>query len=179
MFTVERSEKVFQGRVFDVRRDWVRLPNGRTTALDIITHHGAVTIVPLDKQGQLWLVRQYRHAAGTMLLEFPAGTLEPNEAPEVCAAREIREEIGMAAENLQLLGTFYLAPGYSTEYMHVYLATDLSPAPLPPDADEILEPVTLPIDEILNLARAGQIQDAKTLAALMLALPYLKPEKSA
>ncbi|NPA93692.1 MAG: NUDIX hydrolase [Chloroflexi bacterium] len=179
MFTVERSEKVFQGRVFDVRRDWVRLPNGRTTALDIITHHGAVTLVPLDEQGRLWFVQQYRHAAGTTLLEFPAGTLEPNEAPEACAAREIREEIGMAAENLQLLGTFYLAPGYSTEYMHVYLATGLSPAPLPPDADEILEPVALPIDEVLNLAHAGQLQDAKTLAALMLALPYLKPEKSA
>ncbi len=173
MFRLERSEEVFRGKIFTVRRDWVRLPQGRTTALDIIVHHGAVTIVPLDEQGRLWFVRQYRHAAGETLLEFPAGTLEPGESAEACAAREIREEIGLAAGHLRLLGRFYLAPGYSTEYMRVFLATDLHPAPLPPDADEFLEPVALPVAQVLLRAREGAFQDAKTLAALMLALPWL------
>ncbi len=175
MFTVERSEQVFAGRVFAVRRDWVRLPNGQNTALDIIAHHGAVALVPVDAQGRIWFVRQYRHAAGKILLELPAGTLEPGEAPENCAAREIREEIGFAARRLRRLGAFYLAPGYSTEYLHIFLATDLYPAPLPQDEDEFLEPVALPIEEAFALARGGQMEDAKTLAALLLAEPHLRP----
>jgi len=173
MFRVERSETVFRGRVFAVRRDRVRLHDGNTTELDIITHHGAVTLVPLDAQGRVWFVRQYRHAAGETLLELPAGTLEPGEAPEACAAREIREETGFAAAQLRLLGEFYLAPGYSTEYQYVYLATGLSPAPLPQDADEFLEPVALPVAEVRRRALAGEFRDAKTLAALMLAWEHL------
>lgn len=173
-FEVERSERVFQGRVFDVRRDWVRLPNGRTTALDIIQHHGAVTVVPLDEAGHLWFVRQYRHAAGVTLLELPAGTLAPDEAPQVCAARELQEEIGCNARHWQPLGTFYLAPGYSTEFMHLFLATGLYPSRLEADADEVLEPVRLPVAEAYRRAWAGEVQDAKTLAALLLAWPYLR-----
>ncbi len=173
MFRVERSETVFQGRVFAVRRDVVRLPDGNTAELDVITHHGAVTLVPLDAEGRIWFVRQYRHAAGETLLELPAGTLEPGEAPEACAAREIREEIGFAAAQLHLLGEFYLAPGYSTEYQYVYLATGLSPAPLPQDADEFLEPVALPVAEVRRRALAGDFRDAKTLAALLLAWEHL------
>ena len=173
MFRVEHSETVFQGRVFAVRRDRVRLPDGNTTELDIITHHGAVTLVPLDADGRIWFVRQYRHAAGEALLELPAGTLEPGEAPEVCAAREIREETGFAAAHLRLLGEFYLAPGYSTEYQYVYLATGLSPDPLPQDADEFLEPVALPVAEVRRRALSGGFRDAKTLAALLLAWEHL------
>ena len=173
MFTTERSETVFRGRVFAVRRDWVRLPDGKTATFDVITHHGAVTLVPVDAEGQVWFVRQYRHAAGESLLELPAGTLEPDEAPEACAAREIREEIGMAAQEFRLLGEFYLAPGYSTEYQYIYLATGLRPDPLPADEDEFLEPVAIPAAEALAMAQRGEIRDAKSLAALMLALSYL------
>ncbi len=173
-FEVERSALVFQGRVFDVRRDWVRLPNGQETALDIIQHNGAVTIVPLDVNGHLWFVRQYRHAASTHLLEFPAGTLEPDEAPETCAARELREEIGLAARRWRPLGTFFLAPGYSTEFMYLFLAEDLYPAPLAQDEDEVLEPLHLPVAEVYRRAWAGEIQDSKTLAALLLAWPHLR-----
>ena len=173
-FEVQRSAVVFQGRVFEVRRDWVRLPNGHETALDIVQHDGAVTIVPLDGEGHLWFVRQYRHAAGTDLLEFPAGTLEPDEAPEVCAARELREEIGLAARRLTPLGTFFLAPGYSTEFMHLFLAEELYPAPLAQDEDEVLEPLRLPVAEAYRRAWAGEIEDGKTLAALFMAWPHLR-----
>ena len=168
-----RSEKVYTGRVFDVLLDQIRLPNGKLEELDIVKHPGAVTLVPVDGQGRLCLVRQYRHAARGELLELPAGSLEENEAPEDCARREIREEIGMAADRLELIGEFYLAPGYSTEYMYIYLATDLRPDPLEADEDEFLTVESLEVAEVYRMAGSGKIQDCKTLAALFLARPYL------
>lgn len=173
IFETITSSHVYKGRAFDVRSDRVRLPNGAETTLDIVEHSGAVTIVPIDEQNRLWFVRQYRHAAGLILLEFPAGTLEAEEDPAYCAAREIREEIGMAASQLEKIGSFYLAPGYSSEFMHVYLARGLSPSPLQGDADEFLQVETIPLHKVIEMARHGKIQDGKTLAALFLALPHL------
>ncbi|MCU0485696.1 MAG: NUDIX hydrolase [Anaerolineales bacterium] len=167
-YPVEQTEKMYQGRAFTVRRDRVRLPDGGAAQLDIVEHVGAVTIVPVDADGQVWFVRQYRHATGQELLELPAGTLEPGEAPEVCAAREIREEIGMRAGTLRKLGEFYLAPGYSTEYMHVFLATSLTPDPLPGDQDEFLSIVPLPLTELDRRVASGEIQDGKSLAGIYL-----------
>ena len=120
------------------------------------------------------LVRQYRHATGGDLLELPAGTLEENENPEVCAAREIREETGMAAREFTKLGEFYLAPGYSTELMVVFLARGLSHDPLEADADEFLSVESVPIVEAIQMAERGEIPDAKSLAALFLAKPSLQ-----
>jgi ADP-ribose pyrophosphatase len=134
------SETVYRGRAFSVRRDQVSLPDGHSVTLDVVDHTGAVIIVPIDRDGRIWFVRQYRHAAGVVLLELPAGTLEAGEPPDDCAAREIREEIGLAAGQLEKIGSFFLAPGYSTEFMHVFLARDLSPSPLEGDADEFLTP---------------------------------------
>jgi ADP-ribose pyrophosphatase len=128
----------------------------------------------VDADGNLLFVRQYRHAAGLDLLELPAGTLEVGEAPEACARREVREETGMAAGALEHLGQFYLAPGYSTENMHVYLATDLRPDPLQPDADEFLSVEKLSLEKALEMAHSGLLPDAKTLAALLLARPRLR-----
>ncbi len=172
-FEIIQSQRVYQGRAFSVRKDQVRLPDGAKTTLDIVDHSGAVTILPIDADGQIWFVRQYRHAAGIEVLELPAGTLEPGEAPEICAQREIREEIGMAAGNLRKIGTFYLAPGYSTEFMHIFLASDLSPAPLEGDIDEFLSVECFPLAQIRSLIQTGAIADAKTLAAFQLAEPYL------
>lgn len=172
-FETIHSEKVFQGRVFDVRRDRVRLPNGNQTRLDIVEHEPAVTLLPVDAEGRAWLVRQYRHAAGRELLELPAGVVEPGETPEACAYRELREEIGMAAGRLQTAGAFFLAPGYSTEYMYVYIARDLSPAPLEGDEDEVLSVERFPLEQVYRLAAEGEIHDAKSLAALLLARPFL------
>jgi ADP-ribose pyrophosphatase len=170
------SELVYPGRAFTIRCDTLRLPDGRQAKLDIVEHVGSVVILPIDEAGNLLFVRQYRHAAGLDLLELPAGTLEPGEAPEVCARREMREETGMAARNMQALGGFYLAPGYSTEYMHVFLATDLHFAPLEADLDEFLSVEKVPIAQALEMPAAGFMPDAKSLAAFYLARPALEKQ---
>ena len=172
-FELLRSEPLFKGRVFTIRRDTLKTPDGRETRVDIVEHHGSVVLVPIDEAGNLLLVRQYRHAAARDLLELPAGTLEAGEPPDACAAREIREETGFAAAQLEELGRFYLAPGYSTEFMVVFLATGLSHSPLRADADEFLQVEKLPVRLALERAERGEIPDAKSLAALLLARPHL------
>jgi ADP-ribose pyrophosphatase len=172
-FKLLRSETLLQGRAFKVRRDALSAPDGRETTYDIIEHSGSVVMIPIDSQGNVLFVRQYRHAAGTELLELPAGTLDQNESYEACAAREMREETGMAAGRLTNVGGFFLVPGYSTEYMEVFVAKDLKPDPLPRDADEFLQVERLPLHEALRMAETGQIPDAKSLAALLLARPHM------
>lgn len=174
-FELLATETAYQGRAFSIRRDRVRLPDGRAASLDIVEHVGSVVILPVDDEGRLLFVRQYRHAAGLDLLELPAGTLNGGEAPETCARREVREETGMAAGQIESLGGFYLAPGYSTEYMHVYLATGLYEDPLDADADEFLSVERVPVEEALELPETGRLPDAKSLAALFLARKRLKP----
>jgi ADP-ribose pyrophosphatase len=176
-FELLESEIVYPGRAFTIRRDALRLPDGRETRLDIVEHFGSVVILPVDADGNLLFVRQYRHAAGLDLLELPAGMLNEGEAPEACARREVREETGMAAGNLEELGGFYLAPGYSTEYMHVYLATNLHPDPLEADADEFLTVERLPLAKALASAARGEIPDAKSLATLFMAQARLEELK--
>jgi ADP-ribose pyrophosphatase len=165
-FRTMQTEKKYHGKAFDVRQDQVRLTDGQTASLDIIEHVGAVTLIPVDENDRLWFVRQYRHAAGQILLELPAGTLEPGEQPETCALRELREEIGMACNSLNKVCGFYLAPGYSTEYMHLFKATGLYPSPLPGDADEFLSIEKIPLEKAYQMALKGEIQDAKSLAGL-------------
>lgn len=167
------SESIFEGRAFHIRRDTVSLPDGRTTRLEIVEHIGSAVIVPVDAQGNMYFVRQYRHAARLDMLELPAGTLEVGEDPLVCAQREVREETGMAAGQIMEIGGFYLAPGYSTEFMRVYLATELSHDPLEADADEFLSVEKIPVAEALKMAETGKLPDAKSLAALLLARSYL------
>jgi ADP-ribose pyrophosphatase len=173
-FELLKSELVFQGRAFKIRRDYLKTPDGRETKYEIVEHVGSVVIVPMDGQGNLLFVRQYRHAAGMDLLELPAGTREGDEPYEACAAREIREETGMAAGKLERIGDFYLAPGYSTEFMAVFLATDLTRNPLAPDADEFLQVEKMPAGKAVEMAEQGGLLDAKTLAALFLARKYLE-----
>ena len=173
-FELIKSEALFQGRAFKIRRDTMKTPDGRETKFDIVEHNGSVVILPIDDQGNLLFVRQYRHAASMDLLELPAGTREADEAYEVCAAREIREETGMEAGRLEKIGDFYLAPGYSTEFMAVFLATDLSHNPLRPDDDEFLQVEKIPLKQALQMAERGEVPDAKSLAALFLARSYLE-----
>jgi ADP-ribose pyrophosphatase len=172
-FTTIAQETIYRGHAFNVRRDELKTPDQRTIHLDIIEHVGAVTLLPVDMQGRILFVRQYRHATGQELLELPAGTLDEGELPEVCAHREIREETGFAAGKMERLGEFFLAPGYSTEYMVVFLASDLTRAPLPGDPDEFITLQPIPVDEAYAMALRGGIQDGKSLAALLLARSHL------
>lgn len=174
-FELIRSEMLLQGRAFKIRRDYLKTPDGHQTSLEIIEHGGSVVLIPIDPQGNLLFVRQYRHAAGMDLLELPAGTREPGEPFEECAAREIREETGMQAGNLQKVGEFYLVPGYSTEFMVVFLATGLRENPLQADDDEFLQLESVPLKQAIRMAESGEIQDAKSLAALLVGRSHLEP----
>jgi 8-oxo-dGTP pyrophosphatase MutT (NUDIX family) len=173
-FELIRSETLLQGRAFKVKRDYLKTPDGDETKLEIIEHGGSVVLIPIDNAGNLLFVRQYRHAAGKDLLELPAGTRDKDEPFEECAAREIREETGMEAGKLQKVGDFYLAPGYSTEFMVVFLATELKHNPLQADFDEFLQVEKIPVKKAAEIFQSGEILDAKSLAAWLLAKPYLE-----
>ena len=168
-FQVIQSDEIFQGRVFAILRDVVDYPDGRKANIEYLRHGGAVVILPVDEDGNIWFVRQYRHPTGGMLLELPAGTLEPGEAPEACAGREVREEIGMAAESLERIGEFYLAPGYSSEYIVAFLGRGLTPSALAQDAEEYIEVEKYSIERVYEMMAIGEILDAKTIAVLGLA----------
>jgi ADP-ribose pyrophosphatase len=176
-FELISSTVAFSGKIFDIKVDQLRLPSGEQMRFDYLVHAGAVTLVPVDQQQRIWFVRQYRHAVRTELLELPAGTLEPGEPPEETARRECREEIGMSAGNLRMIGELFLAPGYSSEHMQVYLASELRPDPLPRDQDEFLEIVQLGLEEVMQQLHSGVIRDAKTVAAIALALPLLRDDR--
>ena len=152
-----------------VHRDTIRYASGRESTIEVVEHGGGVTLVALDNEGCVLLVRQYRHPCGRWLLELPAGTLELGEAPEVCAERELQEETGYRPGRLRKLGGFYLAPGYCTEYQTVFLCTGLSESKLEGDED-VIHVERLSIEAALGCVRDGQIEDAKTAAALLLYL---------
>jgi ADP-ribose pyrophosphatase len=173
-FELLKTETLLQGRAFKIRRDTLKTPDGRETKFDIVEHGGSVVIVPVDADGNILFVRQYRHAAGMDMLELPAGTRDGDEPFEDCAAREIREETGMEAGKLIHVGSFYLAPGYSTEYMGVFFATDLKHNPLEADDDEFLSVEKLPVKDAFAMAERGDMPDAKSLAALLMVRPYLE-----
>jgi ADP-ribose pyrophosphatase len=172
-YKVRETWRAYDGKAFNVRVDLLDGPAGISSRVDIVEHPGAIALIPIDEQDQVWLVRQYRHPAGEELLELPAGTLEPGESPAKCATRESREEIGMEPGELIHLGGTFLAPGYSSEYLHFFLARELCASPLPPDPGEVLLLEKIAWEKIWNLIADGSIRDAKTLAGLTLARLWL------
>ena len=168
-FEIQKRELMYTGRAFKVERVTAHMPNGKLRTFDRVDHAPSVTLIPLTEDGKLLLIRQYRIGTGEMLLELPAGVIDENEDPLDGARRELREETGMDAKVLQELGAAYLAPGYCSEYMHFYLAKELSASPLDPDEDEFMTLEAYPLAEVYRMARAGEIHDSKTLAALLLA----------
>jgi ADP-ribose pyrophosphatase len=161
------SKTVYEGRLFDVELDDIAMAEGVVARREIIRHPGAVCMVPVDHQGNLLLVTQYRHAAGERLLELPAGTLEPGEAPEATVVRELQEEVGMYPGRVAALGGFFVAPGYTTEYIHLFACTELTPARLEGDADEDIEVEALGLDEALAAIDSGRIRDAKSIVGIL------------
>lgn len=164
------SQKVFSGRVFNVTVDTVQ-EGELTYQREVVHHHGSAVILPVSDDGTVALVRQYRHPAVRYLLEAPAGTLEDGERPEVGAARELQEELGLVAGRMEKLSEFFVSPGFCEEKMWVFLATELTEGKQNPEEDEVLEVVRLPLDEALEMISSGEIQDAKTIIALILAAP--------
>src|SRR5436309_1284472 len=166
------SEKVFEGRVFNVTVDSVREAD-KTYTREVVHHHGSAVILPAFDDGTIALVRQYRHPAVKYLLELPAGTLNDKESPEEGAARELEEELGLVAGRLEKLSEFFVSPGFCEEKMWLYLATDLTQTAQRLEEDELIEIVRLPIDRALQMITDGEIEDAKTIIGLMLAAPRL------
>ncbi len=162
------SQPLYQGRIVQFRVDTVALPDGSTAIREIVGTPGAVVIIPLTDDSQVRMVRQYRSAIGEFLLELPAGTLEPNEPPEQAAPRELAEETGDRAAHWQRLTGFYTVPGICNEYIHLFLATGLTPGPTNQESDEFLEVVTLPLEKALTMVKRGEIRDAKTIIGLLM-----------
>jgi ADP-ribose pyrophosphatase len=164
------TERIYQGRLVGLRVDTVELPSGRNTKREIVEHGGVAAIVAIDSENNVLLVRQYRKAVERMLLEIPAGGMEPGEDALGCARRELEEEAGFSAEQWEELGFFYTSPGFCTEQMHLYLATELRPAENAADDDENIELVRVPLTTAPELIASGEVCDAKSIAGLLIAL---------
>lgn len=161
------SREIYSGRVFDLREELVRLPNGHEMRLQLIHHPGAAAVVPLDADDHVLLLRQYRHATGRWLLEVPAGTLSGGESPAECARRELIEEAGHRAAKFRELGWIWTTPGFTDERIWLYLATGLEPAAQQLDDDEVMTLERLPFDEAVRRAASGEIEDGKSVCALL------------
>jgi ADP-ribose pyrophosphatase len=161
------TRDIYKGKIFDVVESDIRHDEVEYKR-EIVVHKGSAVIVPLFDNGTIALVRQYRYAAEKFLLEVPAGTLNKNEDPEIGAARELEEEIGVRAGKIEKLAEFYVSPGFLTEKMFLYLATDLTETKQALEVDEILSIERHPIADALDLVRRGEIEDAKTIIAITL-----------
>jgi ADP-ribose pyrophosphatase len=174
-YEITHKDTPYKGRVFSVTQVEVVLPDQRSHVYDRINIQDAVTILPVDADMNLYFVRQFRIGSNSILLELPAGKIESGEGAQATAEREIREEIGMAAGKMTSLGGFYMSPGYSTEYMHCFLATELYTAPLDADMDEFLNIEKIPFEQVKSMIAAGNLPDSKSLAVIMLAWEHLNP----
>jgi ADP-ribose pyrophosphatase len=169
MVNMERtlsSQRIYEGRAVKLRVDTVRKHSGKIATREIVEHSDAVAVVVLDSRDRVILVRQYRKAVSKTLLEIPAGCVEPGEQPINTVRRELQEEIGYLPNKLDKLGGFYAAPGYCTEYLHLYLATYLIPSRLEAEDTDEIEVVKVPLTKIPDLIASGEIMDAKSIAGL-------------
>ena len=163
------KSRSYTGYVIEVISEEIELPNGHVVGLDLIRHPGASAVVPFLSRDEVMLIRQYRYAVGGTLYEVPAGKLDPGEAPEACAARELEEETGWRAGRLELLGSIWTTPGFTNERIHLYAAHDLEQTQQRLQNDEIIELVPMPLDAALELVWSGQLSDAKSALALIYA----------
>lgn len=168
------SKTVYEGVIVRVKLDEAQLPNGKKARREVVEHPGGVAILALDREDNVAVVRQYRYPFHKVLLELPAGKLEPGEDPRVCGVRELEEEVGLVADEFIYLGGLYLSPGYSNEVLHLYLARGLRQGACHPDEDEFLEGERIPFARLVDMVMADEIHDAKTVAAVLKAKVYLE-----
>jgi ADP-ribose pyrophosphatase len=166
---VIESKRIFEGRICALRVDTVRLEDGRTATREIIEHDPVVAMVPVEADGTVVLIRQFRLATGGVMLEIPAGIVDPGEDAVTAAQRELREETGLRATKLTQMAEFFASPGFLTELMTIFLAEGLEPAPLDADEDEDIVIRRVSLDEAVRLVEDGQIKDAKSVAGILLA----------
>lgn len=167
---VHDRREIYRGRVFTLSVDRVTLPSGHVASMEVVRHPGSVVLLPMPAPDRLILIRQYRYSIERVIWELPAGSLEPGEDPRLGATRECEEEIGLVPGTLDDLGRLFPTPGFCDEWMQFYRCTDLRP-PAPDstaqkDADEVIEPVTLALDDVRRMIRAGEIVDMKTVAGV-------------
>ncbi len=166
---VVKSERVFEGKLLRIDREEVALPQGKHAVLETIRHPGAAAVLPFLPDGRVVLIRQYRHAAGGFIVEVPAGKLDAGEAPERCASREIEEETGWRAGRLVPLGSILTTPGFTDEVIWLYEAHELVRGEQALESDEVLETLEVPFGQAVAMVRAGEVRDAKSVAAILLA----------
>ena len=170
---IDRDDK-YHGIIVDVHLDHVRLDDGSIARREVVEHPGGVTILPVDEAGNCYMVRQFRYPAGHMMLEAPAGKLEYGEDHRECAVRELSEETGFTADELLYLGGFYTSPGFSSELLHIYLALGLHAGESHLDEGEFLNVEKLPLQELVDMVMDNQVEDAKTIIAVLKAEKVLK-----
>ena len=162
------EDVVFTGRIFNVNRLRVTLPDGREAIRDVVRHPGAVAILALTDDGRICLVRQYRTSLARVTVEIPAGKLDPGEDPLTCAHRELLEETGMQAEKMAFLTTIATSDGFTDELIHIYMATGLNFVASNPDDDEFINVDLVPLDELIDAVLDGRIEDCKTVTAALI-----------
>jgi ADP-ribose pyrophosphatase len=174
--TIETKE-IFKGRIIKVRVDTVSLPDGGQSTREVVEHAGAVGIVAVDNENNIIMVRQYRKPVEGVLLEIPAGTMEKGEEPLLCAQRELKEETGFTALHWEKILAYYSAPGFSDEYLHLYLASGLTGGEIELDGDEFVETVCLPLPEAFQMIFKGHIADGKSIIGIQYAVGWRQAQE--
>lgn len=171
------SKRIFDGKVVKLFVDDIELPNGKGAFREVVRHPGAVCVIPITDDGEVIMVKQFRYPFSSVLLEIPAGKLEPNEDPFDAVKRELEEESGVVAENIEFIGMTYTTVAFTDEKIYTYMATGLTFKESHPDEDEFLEVVKFPLDTLVNMVMSGEIKDSKTQVAILKAEKLLKEKK--
>lgn len=169
-----KSERIYEGKILSVRIDTVELPDKKYSKREIVEHPGAVAIIPITEDKEIFLVKQFRKATETVLLEIPAGKLEINEQPTECAIRELKEETGLNAEKMDCILDYYSSPGFTNEKIHIFMASGVTIGEAEPEEDEYIDVVKIKIDEAMNMINDGTIKDGKTIIGIFMAYDRVK-----
>jgi ADP-ribose pyrophosphatase len=175
----EKKQTMWKGKAFEFQQEEVLLPNGRKTVAGVVRHPGSAAIVPVLQDGSVVLIHQFRQGVRDFVWEIPAGTMDPGEDPLACARRELQEECGYAGNRFEKLAEIWVAPGYSSECIHLFLATDLIARESHPDEDECLTVHLFPFQQALEMVEQNEIREAMTIVAIQKAYPVWKGRKTA
>jgi len=171
--TIHREE-IFEGKIIKLRRDTVLLPNGNVATREVVEHPGGVAVVAINDQNEVYIVRQFRYPFGEVIKEIPAGKLDAGEDPFDCCTRELEEETGLSAKKYDYLGKFMVSPGFCHEWIHIYLARELSAGKAHLDPDEFLEVEKIPMDTLMDMIMKNELQDGKTVIGILAANEFMK-----